>query len=207
MDMKGERAMPTGYTSYIENGEITKGKDFLLKCARAFGACIDMKEESLNIDIPVKFEPHTYHKEQLEKAYNDLEKYKAMTIEEAQKIVDAEYEKNQKYYAEAVIKNREVNDRYIIIRDEIEKWTIPTPEHNNLKKFALEQIDMSMDYNMEDYYQKELDKPKKTAEEYISAMIECAADSIKYHLKNWNEEVKRTDERNKWINDLRESLK
>lgn len=200
--------MPTGYTAYIEDGEITKGKDFLLKCARAFGACIDMKDDSLNIDIPVRFEPSTYHKEQLEKAYKDLEKYKTMTIEEAQKIIDTEYEKNQKHYAEAIIKSREINDRYIKIRNEVESWTPPTTEHYNLKKFTLEQIDMSMDHNnMEDYYQKELDKQKKTAEEYIASMIEGAADNIIYHLKNWNEEVKRTDERNKWINDLRESLK
>lgn len=199
--------MPTGYTAYIEDGEITKGKDFLLKCARAFGSCIDLKEESLDVNIPVKFEPSTYHKEQLENAYKDLEKYKTMTIEEAQRIIDVEYEKNQKHYTEAIVKSKEINDRYIRIRNEIDKWTPPTSEHHNLKKFALEQIDMSMDYNMEEYYQKELDKPKKTPEEYITVMIEGATDDIKYHLKNWNEEVKRTDERNKWINDLRESLK
>jgi hypothetical protein len=199
--------MPTGYTAYIENGEITKGKDFLLKCARAFGACIDMKEDSLNIDIPVKFEPSTYHKEQLEKAYVDLEKYKTMTIEEAQKIIDDEYEKNQKYYAEAITKNKETNDRYIKVRDEVSKWTPPTSEHHNLKKFALEQIDMSMEYDMKDYYQKELDKSKKTPEEYIASMIECIANNINYHLKNWNEEVNRTEKRNKWIDDLRESMK
>lgn len=199
--------MPTGYTAYIEDGKITRGKDFLLKCARGFGACMDLRDESLDIDIPIKLEPSTYHKEQLEKAYKDLEKYKTMTIDEAQKIINIEYEKNQKCYHEAMIKNRETNERYISVRNEVDRWIPPTSEHNNLKKFALEQIDMSMEYDMQDYYQKELDKPKKTPEEYITSMIGCTADSIKYHLKNWNEEVKRTDERNKWINDLRESLK
>lgn len=199
--------MPTGYTAYIEDGEITKGKDFLLKCARAFGACIDMKEDNLSVDIPAELKPSTYHKEALERAYLELEKYKTMTLEEAQKIVNEDYEKNQKYYTEAIVKNRRINDRYTSIRNEIDKWTPPTSEHYNLKKFALEQIDISMNHNMEDYYKKELVKPKKTAEEYITTMIEGAADNIKYHLKNWNEEVKRTDERNKWINDLRDSLK
>lgn len=199
--------MPTGYTCYIEDGEITKGRDFLLKCARAFGACIEMKDDNLSVDIPTEFKPSTYHKEQLENAYKNLEKYKSMTIEEAQIIINDEYEKNQKYYAEAMIKSRDVNDRYSSIRNEIDKWVPPTSEHYNLKKFALEQIDISMDQNMDDYYQKELDKPRRTAEQYIEVMIEGAADNIKYHLKSWNEEVKRTNERNKWINDLRESLK
>jgi len=199
--------MPTGYTAYIEDGEITKGKDFLLKCARAFGACIDMKEDSLSINIPVKFEPSTYHKEQLEKAYQDLERYKNMTTEEAQKIVDEEYINNQKSCRKSIIKNSQIQERYSKVRKEIEDWIPPTEKHYNLKKFALEQIDISTDYNHADYYTKELNRPKKTAQEYIAVMIEGATDSIKYHLKSWNEELKRTEERNKWINDLRDSLK
>jgi len=199
--------MPTGYTAYIEDGEITKGKDFLLKCARAFGACIDMRDDSLSVDIPAELKPSTYHKEALERAYLELEKYKTMTLEEAQNILDEDYINNQKSCRESIIKNSQIQERYSKVRKEIEDWTPPTSEHYNLKKFALEQIDISMNHNMEDYYKKELVKPKKTAEEYITTMIEGAADNIKYHLKNWNEEVKRTDERNKWINDLRDSLK
>ncbi|HHT97265.1 MAG TPA: hypothetical protein GXZ90_05170 [Clostridiales bacterium] len=197
--------MPTGYTAYIEDGEIANGKDFLLKCARAFDFSIDMKEDSLDIDIPISFEPNTYYKEQLEKSYKELEKCKTMTIEEAQNIIDAEYDENQKYHADAIIKSREINDRYARIRDEVDKWTPPTQEHNNLKEFALNQIDISIN-NMEHYHQTELGKPKRTAKEYIAIMLKMANENIEYYLKNWNEEVKRTDERNKWINDLRESL-
>lgn len=29
--------MPTGYTAYIKDGEITSGKEFLKLCTRAFG--------------------------------------------------------------------------------------------------------------------------------------------------------------------------
>ena len=199
--------MPTGYTAYIEDGEIDKGKDFLMKCARAFGACIDMRDDNLSVDIPAELKPSTYHKEALERAYLELEKYKTMTLEEAKIIVDEDYINNQKACRESIIKNNNIQERYSKVRKEIEEWIPPTEEHNNIKKFALEQIDISTDYNYSDYYTKELNKPKKTAQEYISVMIEGAADSIKYHLKSWNEEVKRTAERNKWINDLRDSLK
>ena len=36
--------MPTGYTAYIEDGDITTGKEFLKLCTRAFGVAIDQKE-------------------------------------------------------------------------------------------------------------------------------------------------------------------
>ena len=32
--------MPTGYTAFIEDGDITTGKEFLLLCLRNFGIAI-----------------------------------------------------------------------------------------------------------------------------------------------------------------------
>jgi hypothetical protein len=207
MDYERRNKMPTGYTYYIEKGEVNTGKDFLLKCARGFGACIDMRDESLDVDIPVELKPSTYHKEQLEKAYKDLEKYKSMTIEEAQKIVDEKYIKSIEDTKKAITDYYEKKEKYDKVREEIDNWEPPTHDHIKLKEFALDQIKISTEYDHIEYYNDELTKPKKTPEEYITCMIEGAADSIKYHLKCWNEEVQRTDERNKWINDLRESLK
>ena len=41
--------MPTGYTAYIEDGDITTGKDFLMLCSRAFGVAIDVRDEPLSV--------------------------------------------------------------------------------------------------------------------------------------------------------------
>jgi hypothetical protein len=206
LEIERRMIMPTGYTAYIEDGEIATGKDFLLKCARGFGACIDLRDESLSVEIPVELKPSTYHKEQLEKAYADLERYKKMTLEEAQKIVDEEYEKTQTGTKKSLEKYRATQKRYDKVKSEVENWNPPTSEHINLKNFALDQIKISTEYDSEKYYIAELNKPKKNAEQYISDKIISVTDNIQYHLKNWNEEVQRTNERNKWINDLRESL-
>ena len=37
--------MPTGYTAYIEDGNITTGKEFLKLCLREFGIAVDMRDE------------------------------------------------------------------------------------------------------------------------------------------------------------------
>ena len=43
--------MPTGYTTDIYNGKDVTFKDFALKCARAFGACIHQREDNID-DLP-----------------------------------------------------------------------------------------------------------------------------------------------------------
>lgn len=49
--------MPTGYTSYIYDGKITNGSDFLKLCTRAFGIAVDIKDENLSVATPNHFEP------------------------------------------------------------------------------------------------------------------------------------------------------
>ena len=44
--------MPTGYTSYIQDGDITTGKDFLKLCLRNFGVAINMRDEPLSKPVP-----------------------------------------------------------------------------------------------------------------------------------------------------------
>ena len=54
--------MPTGYTAYIKDGDITTGKDFLKLCLRNFGVAIDMRDEPLSKPVPTQFEPNPYYK-------------------------------------------------------------------------------------------------------------------------------------------------
>lgn len=86
--------MPTGYTSYIKDGKITSGKEFLKLCTRAFGIAIDLKKESLDVPTPNHFEPHPYY----EKAYKDSlasrEKAYSMTLEEVKEDIISKYNDN-----------------------------------------------------------------------------------------------------------------
>lgn len=69
--------MPTGYTSYIGQG--CDFKTFAMKCARAFGACIDMRDSSLDAQIPDSFEPSRYHlkeKRAAERKFKKISKFK-----------------------------------------------------------------------------------------------------------------------------------
>jgi hypothetical protein len=198
--------MPTGYTSEIYNGKEVSGKDFLLQCARAFGACIMMRDEPNNAEIPEEFKPDTYHLDQIEKAKDDLKKYQSMSNEEIQKKIDKEYDDKIKYNQKQIEEARKMKNRYLNTIAEVTAWIPPTPDHVNLKQFALQQLRESIDWDCgTKYYEEEV--IKLSPKEWLDNRIESCLKSIEYHTKEYDSEVKRVSERNKWIKDLRESLK
>lgn len=198
--------MPTGYTTKIYNGEQVTGKEFIMTCARAFGAFITMRDESLDAKIPEELKVDTYHKKELDRSKLELKRYKDMTHEEAQQLIDLGYQEtiegNKKYYNEQL----ELKNRYEKVLEEVEKWEIPSSEHRALKDYAVSQLKDSIrfDCGSIETYAKEV--KKDTPEQYIQKKIDSCKYSVKYHQKGWMDELKRTSERNLWIKQLRESL-
>lgn len=197
--------MPTGYTSKIYEGKEQTGKEFLMTCARAFGATIEMRDMGLDAEIPEEFQPSTYHQEQINIARENLLKYTEMTIEEASELAEMEY--NQK-----LIDNKKYNDKKFALRDryqntlgEVLNWEPPTSEHEGLKKFAIEQLQESIKWDCTIYPRENY--KKETPQEYIERKIGESLKDIEYYQKKWEEEVKRTNACNLWIKQLRESLK
>ena len=62
--------MATGYTHSIKN-DITF-EQFALLCARAFGACIEMRDDPTDKPIPKKFKVDSYHAKELKEAKTKL---------------------------------------------------------------------------------------------------------------------------------------
>ena len=76
--------MPTGYTSKVESGEITELKDYVLKCARNFGAFAHMRDKRLEKE-PEMREVDSYYLNKLNEAKHKLENFKAKSREEFDK--------------------------------------------------------------------------------------------------------------------------
>lgn len=196
--------MPTGYTAGIEDGTIKTAEEFLLKCARAFGACVDMRDEPLSKPIQ-RFEPSDYHKNALEKAKNNYEKYHAMSIEEAEIEVRIAHNKKvsdaKKYLAEKI----KINKRYAEILSKVKQWQPPTDEHKDLKRFAIEQIEMCIDNNIS-YYERMITSVMQSGQEWLTSNLEQSLKDIEYHTNEWEKEIERCNSRNLWVDLLRESL-
>lgn len=204
--------MPTGYTVYIEDGDITTGKEFLKLCTRALGIAIDLKDEPLSVPTPTHFEPDTYYKERYEKALEDFNEANNLTFDNAKIQMKAAYEKRISDYKSWAEKESLMNEKYAKVRKEVEEWTPPTEEHQCLKKFALEQIDMCI--TKQEYIDEYLEKSKEVfddsneaVEKYISDNIQYCKDSLDRAYKNWKEELERTEKKNIWIKKFLESIR
>ena len=194
--------MPTGYTAGIEEGKITSGAEFLMLCARGFGACIDMRDEPLSKPIPDKFQPNGYYAESLLRAQRKLAEYKAMTPTEIHEQNEAEYQKRVEQEKARQKKYEEMFARYQSVRDEVERWVPPTADHDGLKKFALEQIDMCMP----DFRPRQENIERISDDEWITQRIDMYSRDIPYYEERIEEERKNYESKNKWIRDLRKSL-
>ena len=193
--------MPTGYTADIYDGKDVSFSDFALKCARAFGACIEQRDDDPN-DKPKLIEKteDNYHIKKIEKA----KKWKKPTKAE----FDA-YVKNQTaYYNEQINKQNKLKSSYQKMLDKANAWTPPTKEHEGLKKFMINQLTESMEFDCSnDYYQRELNNIKQlTYNQYVKDMRDSNKRDIEYHTNALKEDNERVDTRNAWISALYKSL-
>lgn len=199
--------MPTGYTSKVYEGENVSAEDFILTCARAFGAYIEFREESLSKAAPDKFEPNKHYLNQLEKAKSKLEALKTISQEEVLETIEKNYIETLKRNKERYEEKLALKHRYETLLEEVRKWIPPTPEHVNLKEFCIKQLEESIEFDCSyvNRYSEEV-VTKETPEEWLKTEEEFIQRDISYFEKQWNEEVKRIDERNHWIKELKESF-
>lgn len=203
--------MSTRYTAYIEDGEITTGKEFLKLCTRAFGIAIDVRDEPLSVPTPTHFESSTYYKEEYEKTLRKLSEINAWTFDEARNQMKEDYKERISHYKKLTEKSIFLRNIYLKIRDEVERWVPPTEEHQELKNFALEQIDMCIpdQADIEKYLrqsQEEFDNSNEAVERYISQTREYYQKRLNRVDESWKVEIQRTNEKNEWMQQFLDSL-
>ena len=196
--------MPTGYTSFIENGSIDTAQDFLMLCARAFGACIEMRDEPLSKPIPMEFKPSTYYSEWVDMARSKLEKYQAMSIEEAEQKCELEYASERERRADYKKNAQDLLNRYNKILSGVKSWEPPTEHHQKLKEFAIEQIKMCLPDP--EYYDHQDPPRRRDAQTYLQEEIDWCKQQIENYTKRQEKENARVAKNNQWLNELRDSL-
>lgn len=203
--------MPTGYTAYIEDGKITTGKEFLKLCTRAFGIAIDLKDAPLSVPTPAHFKSDTYYKERYDKALEELNKANNLTFEEAKIQMKNAYEERISDYKRYTEREIAMNEKYAKVRNEVETWNPPTEDHQGLKRFALEQIDMCVTKQkcIDEYLEKSkevFDDSDEAVEKYISYNIRYCKEELDRAYKSWKEELERTEKKNIWMKKFLESI-
>lgn len=197
--------MPTGYTEFIEDGSVTTGKEFILLCARGFGALVNLRDKPLSPDIPDYIEESDYYKNRLQEETMAYESLKKMTPEEIHMENEAQYQKGLEKHHKMLEKAIEHNKKYDDIYAEVQKWDPPTASHENLKDFALEQIEISKeDTNAIVRWIQAYEKAPD--DEWYQDMLKYYEKAIEHSKKMAEEEHNRVVSRTKWIKDLKKSL-
>jgi len=196
--------MPTGYTSDLYEGKDIEFPDFVMKCARAFGALIEMRDDPMDAAIPDKFEASSYHTEQLEKAEADVARIKAWDDTEADRQAQLAYDRAQREYEESLAKRAAMRERYEAMLAQVKAWTPPTSEHQGLKDFMVKQLEESIDFDCGTDY---LTVPERlTGAAYKEQQLHSARWNASYHTEHGEADKKRANERTTWIRALRQSL-
>lgn len=196
--------MPTGYTADIAK-DITF-EQFALRCARAFGALVNMRDDPYDAPIPDKIEPSSYYKREFEDVKKRLDKFlKGYSEKEIEKFCEKEYTEALDSHISYLKKNEELRRKYEKKLKEVRAWTPPSKDHKGLKDFMIKQIEDSIycDCSTGD----EAPPKKLSREEWLKK--EKADIDWKYtrYKDEYEKEVSRAKERTKWIKQLKSSLK
>lgn len=197
--------MPTGYTCDVQSGKVTEFRDFAMACARAFGACIMMRDEPADTPISERFDPNTsYYDDSLARAKARLIELEAMTPEQADAASRAERDAEWQAIEERNQRRAVERRRYEAMQKHVLAWTPPSDEHVGLKDFMLDQLTRSIDFDCNGSYDKPA--PYLSGDDWKAEQIRKARRDIEYHTKERAKEIERAEERTTWIRQLRESL-
>ena len=196
--------MPTGYTADIKDG--ISFKTFALNCARAFGACVELRDEPGGGDrIPDSFAPSDYHTQALDKNRTKLAALEAMTPAEMGRCAAKAYDDAETNRAMQLRARADQKAAYEAMLVKAQAWAPPTDEHKGMHKFMVDQITESIRFDCGGTY---YDTPTAslTGDQWaVERRVQLARD-VDYHTKNHAEEVARAESRTAWMAALRASL-
>ncbi len=197
--------MATGYTyKLIEEGQTFQ--EFAKGCARAFGGFVHMRDEPM--DAPLRLPDETennYHAKKLEEETEKLTKLLAFSEEE--KITHGEkYIQESIEYAKKAIKKKQLgNSRIEQMMVDVSNWTPPTKDHEEFKRFMLEQLEFSKTTGS--YYEDLIQKLKNYSPiDVYNEDVECSRRSIAYHAEELKKELSKNNNRGQWAKQLIESI-
>jgi hypothetical protein len=198
--------MPTGYTAAVQDGAITDLRIFALRCARAFGPLISMRDDALDAPIPERLYPDiTRDDEAIAYSTGRLAELEAMSVAECDAAAKKDYADRTDAWNQRRRTAEEHRSRYEAMLDKVRAWS-PPEAIEPLRDFMAKQLLDSIRYDCE--RDTRFDPPPHMVAgedwraEGISAMRNNLAAATRYR----DEEIARTAERNLWLDALRTSL-
>lgn len=194
------RGFRTGYVHGMLDDNQTF-EQFVMSCARAFGALILMRDDPKDAPIPEEFKPDGYYYESVIKAQAEMDRINSLTPQELAAEASAKREAAIREYEEGKRLDEAEQRRVGEMRARVEAWTPPTAEHANIKSFMLEQL---WKYKpSEDYGKEQREAPTAV---YAERIKQNAKESLAYAKESLDKQEILCASRTLWVKQLRESL-
>lgn len=177
---------------------------FVMRCARNFGALIMMRDDSMDAPIP-EFKPSEFYSKAKAEAAAELARLEGMSERErtafGKQKQAAEIRQAEEIIAKETIENARIDEAMM----NVAAWEPPTKDHVGLKEFMVEQLNTSR--NDMSYWHEAIAKAKKKSPSaYYIEELNSAARSIDRYEEEDRKEIERTNGRNEWVRQLRDSF-
>ena len=191
----------TGYTYMIENGTCKTPKDFLRLCLKAFGCCVDLRDESLtdfNVNEYIeklKNEPVSdYLINSLSKSEKELDELLKRTDNDWKREIEDRLSEAREKLGKDKIKYKKESEKLTYFTNVIKEWECSSA-YQNIKDFALQQLGLSKpdDYEYSEKLLKEL--IEMDFREYRNSYIQDAIKQVDYFKERIEEEKKGKQEK------------
>lgn len=202
--------MPTGYTAGILDGTTKDFHQFAKICSRAF--MVHLRDEPIDSEYK-KREVSDYHLKAIKEAEKMLKQADVLTdeelvIQEKNRLIN-----DKKYHLESKEKDELNKIKMDSFLEKAKAYVPPTENHQGIAKFMIEQLEKTIDFDCNSTYH--IDKLKTIDSEIESVKASIlraelkakATKDIAYHTKEYEADVKRCEEHNKWYEDFIENLK
>lgn len=194
--------MPTGYTAKLCDGP--QGfREFALECSRNFGAMFMLRDNGIGSKIPAELKVPEWYQEAADNATNELMRLRKLTLDECEAEAEREYRGTVAANKSSLAKAGELWERLMRMRRCVMEWVPPTPDHKELKKFMLQQLDETIRIDADPYVMPEKRLP---AAEWKERAVSVAKRCVIYAEENLTREKERVAGANAWIKALRDSL-
>ncbi|MFA5135295.1 MAG: hypothetical protein WC505_05955 [Patescibacteria group bacterium] len=196
--------MPTGYTCIIDDNPNTTLRQFMLRCVRGMGVCMEMRDDPLE-DLPPKvLKPDTtYSEKRLAESQERLQKLKNMSVAEVKRACIKDNCKTLEAWEKCSEESAAVRQRYLAMKQQVEAWTPPTSQHQGYKEFMLEQL---VTGGMLNYEHHDHEPEAQSPDAWLADEIRQAKDDVQYYTKDIEKTLQRYRKANEWLEQFWASL-
>ncbi|MBV8273566.1 MAG: hypothetical protein JO067_14965 [Cupriavidus sp.] len=175
-----------------------------MRCARAMGVAVTMRDELSDQPFPDRFEPSEFYAGKAAAAESELKRLLALTPNQVEEEALADFtrqcEARDKYLKECA----DSLAKYSAMLGKVNEWNPPSPDHFRFKEFMVEQLQQSIDFDCDATLYGPAER--LSGPTWLEAQIGVQRRMAAHSTQQDQDERDRVEGRNQWLRQLRESL-